>query len=318
MKGDDVRKIGALSVALFASMAAVALAGPGKGFSFRFVTFNIRFDFPSDAAQGNNWEKRAPLVAEFILKEAKANVVCFQEDKSPQVEDLKKLMPGWQFHGKSREGAGSEHCSVAFDTKVWRLMDGGDFWLSDTPDVPASNTWGTKWAHKCTWATLQAVKDAKKRTVTFTSTHFDEHKGSGEVRRKSAQVIRNWLDKNAKTANVVVAGDFNADLDEEPFGVLTVASGLPRLVDAFELAKSNPRVGTSHNFDGSAGTRRIDWIMVGGRINALEAHVDKWQKNGKYPSDHFPVVAELDVVGGPADKADGKKAKEPEVEPQVK
>src|SRR5437870_4548558 len=82
-----------------ATSTETASAGPGSGrdLVFRLVCFNIRFDFPTDAQKGDNWAKRHDMIAHLVLQEAKANVVCFQEDKTHQVEDLKKDMPGWQF-----------------------------------------------------------------------------------------------------------------------------------------------------------------------------------------------------------------------------
>src|SRR4051812_761303 len=100
------------AVSLLAAFAGAALAGPKSNeLVFRVISFNIRFDFPSDATNGDNWAKRHTMIAT-LVKDAKASVVCFQEDKTPQVEDLKKDMPGWDFVGAGRDGHSSEHCSV--------------------------------------------------------------------------------------------------------------------------------------------------------------------------------------------------------------
>src|SRR5262249_33303996 len=148
----------------------------------------------------NRWANRAPLVAELVAN-AKADVACFQEDKQDQVDDLRRLLKGWEFIGKGRDGGFSEHCSVAFDGAAWRCSEHGDFWLSDTPDKVASNTWGCKYPHKVTWARLESAKDPKRREVVFLSTHFDEHEDKDDVRKKSAQVIRTWLGQHAADAN---------------------------------------------------------------------------------------------------------------------
>src|SRR4051794_4417275 len=91
---------------VLALLAGTAVAGPKTSdLIFRVISFNIRFDFPSDAAAGNAWKNRISLVAG-LIKDAKASVVCFQEDKTQQVEDLKKEMPGWEFVGVGRDGHG--------------------------------------------------------------------------------------------------------------------------------------------------------------------------------------------------------------------
>jgi endonuclease/exonuclease/phosphatase family metal-dependent hydrolase len=309
---------------LLAILAGTASAKPRTNdLVFRVVSFNIRFDFPSDQAAGNQWANRPGLVAG-LVKDAKASVVCFQEDKHEQVADLKKVMPGWDFYGMGRDGRASEGCSIAYKTDEWRCVDKGDLWLSDTPEKVASNTWGCKYPHKVTWATLESLHDVKHRSVTFMSTHLDEHGDMDEVRRKSALVIRNWIAKNRPTHNVVVCGDFNASTDSSAHKVLADPQAKPHLLDAFEATNSrDAHAGTVHNFTGKAGSKRIDWIFTGGAVSPRDARVERWNKDGRYPSDHFAVSAELEVgvdAKKPAGKAEPKEdAPKPEagkVEPQ--
>lgn len=300
---------------LLAVLAGTATAGPrATDLVFRVISFNIRFDFPSDAAAGNNWDKRYTFIAATV-KDSKATVACFQEDKHEQVADLKKIMPGWDFYGMGRDGRASEACSVAWNTAEWQKVEAGDFWLSDTPEKVASNTWNMKYPHKVTWATLEAVKDARHRKVTFLSTHFDEHREMDEVRRKSAMVIRNWIAKNAPHSNVIVCGDFNAAPADPAHKAMEDEKPSPRLVDAFEATNSrDAHAGTVHNFTGKSGSKRIDWIFVGGSIVPRDAKVERWNKDGRYPSDHFAVSAEVEVG---ADASGKKPRAEPKAEPKT-
>lgn len=312
------RRTGALAALILATLAGTAVAGPRTSeLVFRVISFNVRFEFESDAQGGNQWANRHRLIAELVAN-AKASVVCFQEDKSNQVEDLKRDMPGWEFVGQGRDGRGSEHCSVAFKTDEWRCLEHGDFWLSDTPEKVASNTWGCKYPHKVTWATLEALKDVKHRTVTFTSTHLDEHREMDEVRRKSAEVIRRWIAKNAPKSNVIVCGDFNSGTESTAHQVLADQNAKPRLVDSFEVVGHEARSGTVHNFTGKTGSKRIDWIFVGGNVNPRDTRVERYaSKDGHYPSDHFAVSCEVEIgadLSGhkPATKPEGKAAPDTE------
>ncbi len=312
-----LKRVSAALAVLLALLAGQAVAGPRNAeLVFRVMAFNIRFDFPSDKNTGDNWDKRAPLVAATV-KDSKATVVCFCEDKLDQIQDLRKLMPGWDFYGMGRDGRASETCSVAWNTAEWAKVEAGDFWLSDTPEKVASNTWGMKYPHKVTWATLQAVKDAKRRTVTFLSTHLDEHREMDEVRRKSVMVIRNWIAKNRPNQNVVIGGDFNATPGSPAHKAMIDPSAKPRLIDAFEATNSrDAHVSTHHNFTGKAGGgARIDWLVTGGNVQARDAKVDRWNKDGKFPSDHFAVSAEVEV-GVDGSKKAGKPEKE-DPKPQV-
>jgi endonuclease/exonuclease/phosphatase family metal-dependent hydrolase len=272
----------------------------------KVVQFNIAFDFEDE--KENRWARRAPLVAG-LLEEAGADVACIQEDKQDQVDDLRRLLPGWDFVGKGRNGGLSEHCSVAFDTARWRCAEHGDFWLSDTPDVVASNTWGTKYPHKVTWARLEGAKDpdAASRDVLFLSTHLDEHKDMGEVREKSARVIRTWLGQHAADANVVVCGDFNAGTEERPHEIMLAPEPGPRLTEVWDaLRRGDPNTGTCHEYTGKARKKRIDWIFCAGNLTPVEIKIDRWNKDGHYPSDHFALAAELEV--GPRPKKGARRA----------
>ncbi|MCC7406837.1 MAG: hypothetical protein IT442_02120 [Phycisphaeraceae bacterium] len=53
------------------------------------------------------------------------------------------------------------------------------------------------------------------------------------------------------------------------------------------------REGTYHAFKGRGWSARIDWIICRGALVPVAAEIDRWQLEGRYPSDHYPVVAEL-------------------------
>lgn len=277
---------------------------PARTGTFTVAQFNVRFDFENDGA--NRWANRVELVVG-LIQDAKASVACLQEDKNEQVEDLKRLMPGWEFVGKARDGRASERCCVAFDTAVWRRVEAGDFWLSDTPEVVGSNTWGCTYPHKVTWARLERLKDPGRRQVLFLSTHLEEHADQDAVRDKSVAVIRTWLAQHARGANLVVCGDFNAGVGEAAHAAMVADAPEPKLQDAWEVVKpKDTRTGTVHGFSGRSQKKRIDWILIGGRVNATGIRIDRWNKDGRYPSDHFAVVAELEVLpGGPPAKPGG-------------
>lgn len=289
--------------AALALAAPVALARDAKTNGFRVMTFNIRFDFPDDGA--NRWHRRADIVAECV-KDSKASVVCFQEDKREQVDDLKPRLAGWEFYGKGRnKNFSGEGCSVAWQRDSWKSVESGDFWLSDKPDEPGSNTWGCKYPHKVTWAVLENLKT--KTPVMFLSTHFDEHKEKGEVRKKSAHVIRSFLSKKAGNGKLAIClcGDFNSGAEEEPHGIIT-APGSPLLADAWDVAKpADPSPGTVHDFTGKRNRHRIDWIVTTPSLGVAGAAVHRYSKDGKYPSDHYPVVADLEIKAPAATSGGG-------------
>ncbi|MCA9284143.1 MAG: hypothetical protein KDA22_02925, partial [Phycisphaerales bacterium] len=85
----------------------------------------------------------------------------------------------------------------------------------------------------------------------------------------------------------------------------------PPLRDAFVLAAATstpaaggpdaapgPPPGTFHGFDGPAanggrGGERIDLVLVGKGLEAEVCRIDRRCRDGRYPSDHYPVLARL-------------------------
>jgi len=296
-------RIAAFTAALaFLLVSAPAEARRARSVRLRTMTFNIRFDFQNDGR--NRWANRVDLVAKTIA-DTGAHVVCLQEDKEDQVADLQQRLPGYEFVGRGRNATGSgERCAILFDKSMFRAEDHGDFWLSDTPEVPGSNTWGDRYPRKATWALLETRK-GKKRLLVI-NTHYVEGDENDRLRRKSSEVILNWLKERVGPSDersrrgrneipVLVAGDFNDDENSASRKMFTEEGPL-RFRDTWEEAKpADPRPGTYGGFKGLQTVQRIDWLLVAGPIKVLGADKLEEPVDGRYPSDHYPVLADIEV-----------------------
>ncbi len=165
------------------------------------------------------------------------------------------------------------------------MVQSGDFWLSDTPDVAGSITWGHPHPRMVSWALFER-RDDGKRFYLF-NTHLPYREQDEAARLKGAQAIARHLATLPEDVPVVLTGDFNTTPDSEVHAVLAQT-----LRDAWTTA---PRVegidATFHGFTGKAD-RRIDWIFVKGlQVDAATSVTTRW--GGRYPSDHFPVVVTL-------------------------
>ena len=265
----------------------------GKPAKFRVLSFNVRFDFESDG--NNRWQYRADVVAKTI-KQSQATLAGIQEDKADQVQDLEERLPEFAFLGLGRNGGQSgEHNSILYRRDAWHLKENGDFWLSDTPDVQGSNTWGDKYPRKVTWALLEPVSSDKP--VLFLNTHLPEG-NAGHLRVKGTTLIRDWLekklgDKGLSRLTVIHTGDFNAAQGSEPQEIL-MKDGFLR--DAWvEARPADPSPGTFGDFRGLKGDKRIDWIMIAGPGRVVSAAKMDEQVDGRYPSDHYPVQADIEI-----------------------
>lgn len=249
------------------------------------MTFNVRFDTVEDAAGGNRWADRAESVFETVRR-FDPGVVGFQEALRSQLDDLVAALPAYRAVGKPREaGEVGEYVPLFYDRRRFDAEDQGDFWLSPTPEEEGSRGWDSDNPRHCTWVRL-VDRDAGVRFGVF-NTHLD--RWGAVARLEAARLILGRIALVAELPSVVM-GDFNAEEHSEPVEVFR-AGGFR---DTFrEVHPDATDVQTVHHYDDLSGTRKIDYILCDRRWDVLAAGIVREPASGRYPSDHFPVVAEL-------------------------
>ncbi|KAF1726553.1 endonuclease [Pseudoxanthomonas mexicana] len=247
------------------------------------MSFNIRLPAESDGV--DYWETRKPLAVR-MLREQQPDVIGLQELVKAQADYLARELPQYAWFGRGREAdGGGEHMGVFYRKDRLKVIESGDFWLSDTPAVPGSITWGHPHPRMVTWALFEQHSDGK-RFYLF-NTHLPYRDEDEAARLKGARAIARHLATLPDDVPVVLTGDFNTTPDSDAHAVLAGT-----LQDAWTTA---PRVegidATFHGFTGKAD-RRIDWIFVrGAQLESITSVTTRW--NNRYPSDHFPLVATL-------------------------
>lgn len=247
------------------------------------MSFNIRLPAESDGV--DYWETRKPLAVR-MLREQQPDVIGLQELVKAQADYLVRELPQYAWFGRGREAdGGGEHMGVFYRKDRLKVIESGDFWLSDTPDVAGSITWGHPHPRMVTWALFEQRSDGR-RFYLF-NTHLPYRDEDEAARLKGAQAIARHLATLPDDVPVVLTGDFNTTPDSDAHAVLAGT-----LQDAWTTA---PRVegidATFHGFTGKAD-RRIDWIFVrGAQLESITSVTTRW--NNRYPSDHFPLVATL-------------------------
>lgn len=269
-----------LVLALALPLAAAHAAAPAP---LRVMSFNVRT--PVDSEPGKRWEDRRDAMVALLEKEHPA-VFGTQELKTNQADYLVQHLPGYRWFGEPRgPGDNEEHMGVFYDSAALKVVDSGNFWLSDTPDVAGSITWGNLMPRMVTWALFQRQADG--RQFYLYNTHLP-YRDEDEPRRVlGAKLIGKRLAALPKDIPVVVTGDFNS----EPGGT-TYAEFTRSLGDARKLAAKveGPRL-TFQNFSDTP-TAEIDWILVRGFGVTQFSTLDQ-KPGGVVPSDHYPVMAEL-------------------------
>jgi len=272
---------------LAASVALVALAWPAyaaeKADPLKVMSFNVRWPSPDDGA--NVWPKRRDLLVETI-REAHPDVIGTQELYKSQGDYIISKLPEYAWFGIDRRGGHEdEHMGIFYRRDRLKLIDLGNFWLSDTPDVVGSNTWGHPFPRMVTWGLFERKADGKR--FYMYDTHFPYRAEDEDDRTKGAEVILSRIKALPPGVPFVLTGDFNTTPDSEAHTLLTTV-----LTDARAAVKDpeGPDA-TFHNFTGTPD-RQIDWILYRG-FDATDAATITTHRGNVYPSDHYPVTATL-------------------------
>lgn len=255
----------------------------------RILSFNVRYPEPSDGA--HVWENRRELVAD-VIHRYQPDVCGLQEPLIEQLQFLDAALPGYGRFGVSRYGDDFEKfTAVYYRRETIAVREAHAFWFSETPDVPASKSWLIHKPYAVNWARL--LHRPSDLSFAFFNTHFPYQPQQAEARRRAAQLLRDRA--LAAGECVIITGDFNAPVDGEVYCTLT--DGFRDL--RTEAAECHGPLGTVHGFRGEAADRRVDWILARGPLTVLAYRTITDQRDGRFPSDHFPVLAELRVDTSP-------------------
>lgn len=251
-------------------------------------TFNIRYDNPKDS--GNLWVDRAPIVSN-LIRFHQFDILGVQEALKNQLSDIGGALTEYASYGKGRDDGkdAGEHSAIFYKKDRFKLLKSGDFWLSETPDLPGKG-WDVTCCNRiCSWVYLQDLK-TKKQFYAF-NVHFDHQ--AVIARRESSKLILKKISEIAGTSPVLLTGDFNGGRDTEWYKTLAT-SGI--LLDTHDKVKFPYENNSSANgFKTPKGRAVIDHIFMTQHFTA-----DRWgiltdTYFGKFPSDHFPVLAEIEL-----------------------
>lgn len=248
------------------------------------MTYNIKNPDPA-----HDWPARLPVLLE-IVRRHDPDVLCVQEAFDHQMDDLRAGLPEYATSGQGREGGtAGEHAAVFFRRDRLRPVEEGSFWLSDTPDEPVSNTWGSLFPRI---ANHVRFVDVDGPAFTLLTTHLDHEPGEhgDEVRGKSAALIVERL--APVDGPVVVAGDCNEAAGQGAASRVFAEAGY---VDAWTVAgDAEDRTATFNDWEPPvASGERIDWVLTRGVAGVDRVVIDHDGPETWFASDHFPVVATL-------------------------
>lgn len=259
----------------------------------RVMSFNIRYGAAQDG--DNHWDRRRDLVVTTIA-DFKPDLVGTQETLQFQADYIREQLADFTYFGRSRMKTPNEHCGIFYRSERFTWLAGGHFWLSESPEIPESKSWDSSLPRMASWVLLSDNQDEAAAPVLFVNTHFD-HRGSA-ARLKSAETIRRRIDQLRTIADepyVIVTGDFNTSDGSPPYQAFLENNA--NLVDTYlsQSASRENQAGTFNGFEGKSDGARIDWILADPRMKCLSAEIERRNFDGRYPSDHYPVTAVLEL-----------------------
>ena len=269
--------------------------------AIRVMSFNIRYGTAKDGE--NAWPHRRDMVFD-VVRDHQPDLIGMQEVLKGQLDQLLRALPEYKSLGVGRRDgiALGEFAPILYRVDRFEVLEHGGFWLSDTPTVPSSTSWGNTIPRICTWAHLRDQRTG--RSFYFYDTHLDHR--SPPSQQRSAEMIAMRIDQHPnRTDPVILVGDFNAAEDtstirylkgeiDRAYETTEHPPPSPQLRDTFRVVYPDAiAVGTFNGFRGDRSRAKIDYVLVSDGIEVLSAAIIHASKHGRYPSDHFPVTATI-------------------------
>jgi len=279
----------------------------------KVASFNVRNDNSSDATAGNGWGNRMPVIVNMILFHD-FDIVGTQECKVNQVVDLRNTLSAYNYdvigRGRGTSPTDDEFSAIFYKTDRYILLNHGDFWLSQTPNVPSIG-WDAAMNRICTWGYFE------EKTTGFKFYAFNLHNDHIGVtaRLESAKLVLQKIRDISAGAPTMLTGDFNVDQNSEVHAIINSSDILE---DCYNLSPIKLATNGSINlFELNIVTvQRIDHIFVTVDFtpvrygiltdnywtdaNGTPSHPENFpaevtvqQATPRLPSDHYPVVVGL-------------------------
>jgi len=274
--------------------------------TIRVMTFNINGS-RSEEEDTNAWQKRAALNVKTIKRHA-PDLIGFQEVENGNLVGYQQPLAEYSHvvGNKYDVEPYAAYTSIFWKSSRFELLEAGEFWLSRTPDEPSSD-WGVPYPMGATWVKLR--DGATGFPLLHLNTHLEDG-DEGELSRVegSKLIVERITQLQASHIPVLVTGDFNCNPESSTYGIFMERG----FTDTY-LAGGNMdgKASTFHGYEGEhysafhySGGRntfwRVDWILTRDGMQRMQTSSCTIVHDAEpplYPSDHYPVVSEVILVG---------------------
>lgn len=279
--------------ALAVAVSAGQSQAPPASADLQVTSFNIRYGTANDGE--NRWPLRRDLLID-VLRTEDADLIGVQEALHGQIVEITSAVPAYGVIGVGRDDGKTrgEYAAILYRRDRFHVAESGTFWFSDTPSVVASRSWGNSITRICTWARLV---DRQGDAFWVFNVHLD-HQSQPSRERSTALLAERIRARGVASEPVIVTGDFNVGEANPALATLVAGDSAP-LVDTFRVRHPEAtEVGTFTGFDPARTTGdKIDYVLVTPGVKVLDAQILRTARDGRLPSDHFPVTARLRLPG---------------------
>ena len=251
----------------------------------RLMTFNLRFATPQDGPDA--WEFRKEMVVE-VIGSHRPDLLGTQEGTVPQLRYLEDHLTGYRPLTAHRPvDPTCQYPTIFYREERLEVEESNEFWLSETPQVHRSLSWGSAFPRMVTYGRFREKGRAER--FYFINTHLDHI--SEAARREGARMIREFF--FPLHLPLILVGDFNESPDETVYRKFI--GGDSPLQDTWrQVHPPEEEPTTEHGFDGRPRGSRIDWILTTPPFVVRRVAIVTDNQEGRYPSDHFPYEAEVE------------------------
>lgn len=254
-------------------------------------------ELPPEEAR-NSWEARAPLQLRTIAR-YQPDLIGFQEMEPVKLATYRAELIAYDAMEPAHP---DELPSIFWRRDRWELIESGQFWLSDTPDVRRAD-WDVPYPLTVDWVRLRSRESDGE--ILHLNTQFEDGPWGERSRRASSRLLvqRAAALQLAGPAPLILTGDFNCNPWSEPYRQLIEAG----FVDTYRAAGHADSIESS-TFHGLHGQGyfalewgdelfwRVDWILTRDsavRLQTTACTIVRDAEPPVYPSDHYPVITEV-------------------------
>ena len=275
----------------------------------RVMTFNVNGagyegEDASPEQARNAWRNRAEVNVATINRYS-PDLIGLQEVQEPNLETYRRELSEYDHVVGNCYGdvEPAEYSSIFWKSERFELLQSGEFWFSRTPDVPSTD-WEVPYPMGATWVRLRRAEDGSE--LFHLNTHLDDESELSRV-ESSKLIVQRVTQLQERTAPAILTGDFNCNPWHHPYRILMDAG----FVDTYRAAGHGDSASSS-TFHGLRGESyfalewggetfwRVDWVLArdgAKRLQTTSCTIVRDAQPPLYPSDHYPVVSELLLVG---------------------